>query len=103
MMTTNIAESMNVLLKEARTLPALSLLNYIRMTLQRWFFKMREVAEKILTPLTPWAHAKIERRLVKSHRMLVSPVDRYVFEVRGADRVKIVNIREETCTCRKFD
>ncbi len=38
MMTTNIAESMNALLKEARSLPVLSLLNYIRMTIQRWFF-----------------------------------------------------------------
>ena len=62
------------------------------MTLQRWFFGMREAAEKILTPLTPWAHAKIERRLVKSHQMLVSLADRYVFEVRGGDRVEIVNI-----------
>ena len=54
MMTTNIAESMNALLKEARTLPVLSLLHYIRMTLQRWFFERREAAKKILTPLTPW-------------------------------------------------
>ena len=35
--------------------------------------------------------------------MLVQPVDRYVFEVRGGDMVEIVNIREKTCTCRKFD
>ena len=35
--------------------------------------------------------------------MLVSPADRYVFEVRGGDRVEIVNIKEKTCTCRKFD
>ena len=53
--------------------------------------------------MTPWAHAKIERRLVKSHRMLVQPADRYVFEVRGGDMVKIVNIREKTSTYRKFD
>ena len=26
-----------------------------------------------------------------------------MFEVRGGDRVEIVNIREKTCTCRKFD
>ena len=103
MMITNIAESMNTLLKEGWTIPVLSLLNYIRMILQGWFFERREATEKILTPLTSQANAKIEKCIVKSHRMLVSLADRYVYEVRGGDNVEIVNIREKTCTCMKFD
>ncbi|CAE5962882.1 unnamed protein product [Arabidopsis arenosa] len=52
-MTTNIAESLNSVLKEPRELPVLSLLETIRLTLTTWFHERREKAAKHNKRLTP--------------------------------------------------
>ncbi|XP_022156795.1 uncharacterized protein LOC111023629 [Momordica charantia] len=54
MMTTNIAESMNALLKEARELPVTPLLEHVRALLQRWFWERRDEASKLTSTLTKW-------------------------------------------------
>ena len=43
-MTTNIAESFNALVKNARGLPITMLVEFIRGTLQRWFHERRQDA-----------------------------------------------------------
>ncbi|KAA0038328.1 MuDRA-like transposase [Cucumis melo var. makuwa] len=52
MMTTNIAESMNSILKEPRDLPIASFLENVRALLQRWFWKRREEGIKVTSTLT---------------------------------------------------
>ncbi|KAL0559226.1 hypothetical protein IC582_003823 [Cucumis melo] len=52
MMTTNIAESMNSILKEPRDLPIASFLENVRALLQRWFWERREEGIKVTSTLT---------------------------------------------------
>ncbi|KAA0047537.1 MuDRA-like transposase [Cucumis melo var. makuwa] len=52
MMTTNIAESMNSILKEPRDLPIASFLEHVRALLQRWFWERREEGIKVTSTLT---------------------------------------------------
>ena len=40
-MTTNISESLNNVLKDARELPVIGLLEFIRSLIQRWFYERR--------------------------------------------------------------
>ncbi|KAA0045588.1 MuDRA-like transposase [Cucumis melo var. makuwa] len=52
MMTTNIAESMNSILKEPRDLPIASFLEHVRALLQCWFWERREGGIKVTSTLT---------------------------------------------------
>ena len=52
LMTTNIAESMNSVLRHARKLPITPLMKSIRAMLQKWFHDRRILAERTDIPLT---------------------------------------------------
>ena len=52
-MTSNNAESFNNKTRNARTFPITTLLEFIRFTLQTWFFERGEIANKLNTKLTP--------------------------------------------------
>ena len=52
-MTTNIAECMNAILRDARSLPLVPLLEVIRLLLQDWFYERRTQAEEATTLITP--------------------------------------------------
>ena len=52
-MTSNNAESFNNKTRNARTFPITTLLEFIRFTLQTWFFEREEIANKLNTKLTP--------------------------------------------------
>ncbi|KAL0553631.1 hypothetical protein IC582_007531 [Cucumis melo] len=54
MMTTNIAESMNSILKEPRDLFIASFLEHVRALLQCWFWERREEGIKVMFTLTKW-------------------------------------------------
>ncbi|KAL0543902.1 hypothetical protein IC582_019007 [Cucumis melo] len=62
MMTTNIAESMNSILKEPRDLPIASFLENVRALLQRWFRERREEGIKVTSTLTKWAELVIQKK-----------------------------------------
>ncbi|KAA0054420.1 MuDRA-like transposase [Cucumis melo var. makuwa] len=62
MMTTNIAESMNSILKEPRDLPIASFLENVRALLQRWFWERREEDIKVTSILTKWTELVIQKK-----------------------------------------
>ena len=97
-MTTNIAESMNALLKEARTLPIVALADWIRSVLQRWFFERREEAAKLEdNTITEAATAQIKEEDDVSRTLLVYPISRFEFEVRGRGEAVVVDLNSRTC------
>ena len=53
-MTTNIAESMNSVLLDARDKPILPLLDHIRDVLQKWWYERRNNAAAMQTPVSNW-------------------------------------------------
>ena len=103
LLTTNIAENMNSLLRHARSLPIIPLVDYIRSHVQRWFYERREQAAARDAILTPAAQAIIDKQLELSRPMTVEPVSRNEFEVKHRGIVEVVHLQEKTCSCRRFD
>ena len=80
-MTTNIAECLNGILKNARELPITKLVEHIRGLLQKWFWERREAAAKMSTPMTKWAEKRLRRRSNKSRCYRVHPINLYEHHV----------------------
>ncbi|XP_016651065.1 PREDICTED: uncharacterized protein LOC107881569 [Prunus mume] len=92
LMTTNIAECLNPIIRDARKLPITNFMEYLRMNiLQNWFHKRQTEATKMDSHLTEWADK------------LVSPIEAYLFHVYDGSCVEVVNLEWKCCTCREFD
>ncbi|KAL4016972.1 hypothetical protein IC575_024643 [Cucumis melo] len=102
MMTTNIAESMNSILKEPRDLPIASFLENVRALLQRWFWERREEGIKVTSTLTKWAELVIQKKQEGALTMKVNPIDHYQFHVKDLDKEEVVNLQTKECTCKEF-
>ncbi|KAA0038997.1 MuDRA-like transposase [Cucumis melo var. makuwa] len=89
MMTTNIAESMNSILKEHRDLPIASFLENVRALLQRWFWERREEGIKVTSTLTKWAELVIQKIQEGALTMKVNPIDCYQFHVKDLDKGRL--------------
>ncbi|KAL0546592.1 hypothetical protein IC582_016504 [Cucumis melo] len=102
MMTTNIIESMNSILKEPRDLPIVSFLENVRALLQRWFWERREEGIKVTSTLTKWAELVIQKKQEVALTMKVNPIDCYQFHVKDLDKEEVVNLQTKECTCKEF-
>ncbi|CAE6074247.1 unnamed protein product [Arabidopsis arenosa] len=102
-MTTNIAESLNSMLKEPRELPVLSLLETMRLTLTTWFHERREKAAKHNKRLTPNVTKEMVLRFREAMTLDVSRVDQFEFEVKDKHNKFVVHLRNKNCTCCVFD
>ncbi|KAA0047742.1 MuDRA-like transposase [Cucumis melo var. makuwa] len=102
MMTTNIAESMNSILKEPRDFPIASFLENVRALLQRWFWECREEDIKVTSTLTKWAELVIQKKQEGALTMKVNPIDCYQFHVKDLDKEEVVNLQTKECTCKEF-
>ncbi|KAL6204990.1 hypothetical protein ACLB2K_022256 [Fragaria x ananassa] len=103
MMTSNIAESMNAKLKEARKLPITALVDHLREVLQQWFVERRDAASSLNTHLTKWAENKVRKNNNSGLHMRVSPIDLYAFQIHDQSQTFTVDLNNMTCTCREFD
>ncbi|KAH9728017.1 SWIM-type domain-containing protein [Citrus sinensis] len=102
-LTTNIAESVNSLMREPRKFPVTHLVDHFRKTLQQWFYDRKIVTESMSTRLTTWADEIVGERRILAERMTVRPVSQYRFHVLGGGMKEgIVDIHERTCSCRVF-
>ncbi|XP_013739426.1 uncharacterized protein LOC106442270 [Brassica napus] len=81
--TTNLAESINSVLRIPREYPVIPLLDSIRELLTRWFYERRLVSSKHLDPLTTKVEKKIDRRIVKA-KSLSTPIN-HVFVGTGME------------------
>nr|XP_016512822.1 PREDICTED: uncharacterized protein LOC107829871 [Nicotiana tabacum] len=63
MLTTNIVESMNYVLLEARELPILRMMDFIQVKLQRWFYKIRNEAEKTFYDVSCWVEEELKKKI----------------------------------------
>ncbi|KAL4026414.1 hypothetical protein IC575_014844 [Cucumis melo] len=102
MMTTNIAKSMNSILKEPRDLPIASFLENVRALLQRWFWERREEGIKVTSTLTKWAELVIQKKQEGALTMKVNPINCYQFHVKDLDKEEVVNLQIKECTCKEF-
>ncbi|XP_019260986.1 PREDICTED: uncharacterized protein LOC109238942 [Nicotiana attenuata] len=86
MLTTNIVESMNSVLLEARELPILRMMDFIQVKLQRWFYERRNEAEGTLYDVSCW----------------VFPVDSWRSRVEEEGITFLVDLNKRTCDCFQF-
>ncbi|KAL0551483.1 hypothetical protein IC582_010571 [Cucumis melo] len=93
MMTTNIAESMNFILKKPRDLPIASFLEHVRALLQRWFWEYREI--KVTSTLTKWAELVIQKKQEQALIMKVNLINCYQFHVKDLDKEEVLNLQTQ--------
>ncbi|KAL3655614.1 hypothetical protein CASFOL_000010 [Castilleja foliolosa] len=101
-MTTNIAESMNSVLRKVREYPPVSLLDTIVTKLSMWYAKRREIALKMQGPLTTWAEKKIVKADELSRSYNVRQLDGSSFHVMDGRKNPVVDLKVRTCSCRRF-
>ncbi|KAL3646052.1 hypothetical protein CASFOL_011232 [Castilleja foliolosa] len=101
-MTTNIAESMNAVLKDVREYPPVALLDTIVTKLSTWYAQRRETAMKMQGPLTTWAEKKIIKSDELSRSYNVRQLDGCSFHVMDGRKNPVVDLNGRTCSCRRF-
>jgi hypothetical protein len=102
-MTTNIAECLNSVLKEMKVLPITLLVDHLRGMLQDWYYNHRNEASKMNCHLTNWAEGVVREKSIMSARWKVRPIDCHEFDVFDNDKNGHVNLHKKSCTCREFD
>ncbi|KAK2653087.1 hypothetical protein Ddye_012943 [Dipteronia dyeriana] len=101
-MVTNVVECINSCLKFARQMPMLTLAEFIRNMLQRWFYDRHCTAQSRRHQLTDAAHLVILKRVNKCAYMTVNPVDWNIFFVKRFRKQWTIDLARKTCTCNKF-
>ncbi|PON34852.1 Zinc finger, PMZ-type [Parasponia andersonii] len=102
-MTSNNAESFNNTSRDARKYPITTLAEFMRYTLQTWFFERRALAMESNKPLPTKIEKKLEDRIEAAKTLIVQPLSHYEFYVMDGDRDGQVNLQTKTCSCRRFD
>ncbi|KAI9159788.1 hypothetical protein LWI28_001923 [Acer negundo] len=102
LMTTNVAECINSCLKFVRQLPMMTLAEFIRNILQKWFHDRHAAARSMRHQLTDAAHLVILKCVEKFNYMTVNPVDWNIFSIKLKGNQWTVNLHLKTCTCNKF-
>ncbi|BBN68835.1 hypothetical protein Prudu_599S000200, partial [Prunus dulcis] len=102
-MTTNIAESINSVLRFARMLPVVHLTDEIINLLVKWFSKRRDFALKCTSTLCPdFGKKKLRCRLECASRMNVVKLNHVEYNVVDGNMDGHVHLTNNTCSCRKF-
>ena len=72
-MTTNISECLNAVLKESRNCPIVALVDSFRVVLQRWFYEHRVEGISTRSNLTKWAEDLMEKQedLARTMKVIV--------------------------------
>ncbi|XP_034217974.1 uncharacterized protein LOC117629560 [Prunus dulcis] len=102
-MTTNIEESINSVLRFARMLPVVHLIGEIVKLLVKWFTERRELALNCTTTLCPnFGERKLRNRLEDAARMNVVKVNNAQYNVLDGDMDGLGDLTNNSCSCRKF-
>ncbi|XP_009620102.1 uncharacterized protein [Nicotiana tomentosiformis] len=96
-MTSNIAESLNAVTKDARELPVVQLLEYMRTLLKRW------TNEKLLNAKGTFTYLekKIQQR-VGGQQEIIAEDENYIHTVIDGVKCFIVCLQNKRCSCGQF-
>ncbi|KAK2655990.1 hypothetical protein Ddye_009042 [Dipteronia dyeriana] len=101
-MTINATECINSCLKFARQSSMLTLVEFIRNMLQRWFHDRYRAAQVMHHQLTEETRLVILKFMEKYNFMTVNPVGWNIFSVKRFGKQWTVDLTRKTCTCNKF-
>ncbi|XP_009608421.2 uncharacterized protein [Nicotiana tomentosiformis] len=102
MLTTNIAESFNAMLKDQRDFPIIGLFNHIIRKFVNKFEEQRKEMKNILTFFVPSAEKKIRNNMVIDDALQVHQLENNQFSVVGHGRDAVVDLDLNTCSCCQF-
>ncbi|XP_016494672.2 uncharacterized protein LOC107813874 [Nicotiana tabacum] len=101
-MTSNIAESLNVVTKYARELPIVELLEYMRALLECWTKEKLLKAKGTFTYLGYKFNKELDDKRTLSHKIRVRASTDYVHTVLDGVRRYIVCLENNRCSCGQF-
>ncbi|XP_019244570.1 PREDICTED: uncharacterized protein LOC109224444 [Nicotiana attenuata] len=101
-MTSNIAESLNAVIKDARELPVVELLEYMRTLLERWTNEKLLNAKGMFTYLRKKYNKELENNRTLLQRMRVRPSTNHIHTVIDGVKRFIVCLQNKRCTCGQF-
>ncbi|XVF63993.1 hypothetical protein PTKIN_Ptkin09bG0131600 [Pterospermum kingtungense] len=101
-MTSNVAESLNFALRNARKFPVSTVLEFIRGLIQKWFHERGEKAAERTEVLTEHVTKIMMFNKAYADFMAVKAISSYEFQVLDGTRERFVNLQDRTCSCRKF-
>ncbi|XP_020410730.1 uncharacterized protein LOC109946660 [Prunus persica] len=102
-MTTNISESINSVLRFARMLLVVHLIGEIINLLVKWFTEHRELALKCTKILCPnFGKKRLRNRLDDAARMNVVKLNNVQYNVVYGDMDGLLHLANNNCSCRKF-
>lgn len=103
-MDSNIAESWNAVLTEAREFPLISMCEYIRTKLMCWFAIRRAKAVEHKGTLTPNVRRMVEANYDASTGFAVTSISEMEFQIQTQKgEFHMVNLHSGTCTCTAFE
>ncbi|XP_056856452.1 uncharacterized protein LOC130510869 [Raphanus sativus] len=103
-MDSNIAESWNSVLKEAREYPLISMCEYIRTTIMSWFALRRAKAMEHKGALTPMVQRQVEVNFEASTALAVCGISETEFQVKAqTGECFLVNLLAGTCSCNAYE
>ncbi|XP_057790945.1 uncharacterized protein LOC131008061 [Salvia miltiorrhiza] len=101
-MTSNVAEAFNIRLLWARRLPICSMLEAIRLVIEKWFSERLRAAQQNEEVLTDEADKKVAIEVQKSRRYIAQRLSGRKYKVQTADRSFKVDLEKKKCECRAF-
>ncbi|XVF67497.1 hypothetical protein PTKIN_Ptkin10aG0125800 [Pterospermum kingtungense] len=101
-MTSNVAESLNSALRNARKFPVCTVIEFIQGLIQKWFHERGEKAAERTEILTEHVTKMMVSNKSYADFMIVKSINSFEFQVLDGTRERFVNLQEKTCSCRKF-
>lgn len=102
-MTSNVAETWNSVLREAREFPIVALVEYIRAKLMTWFAERRHLTSVSKGKLTTRVSEILDSNFDNSGGMLVSQINDVEFQVKDKLGASFhVNLALKVCSCFSF-
>lgn len=101
-MTSNVAESFNSKTRDARKWPITTVAEFLRYTIQSWFYERRMEAEKSTIPIAKKMEEDLQKLSKIAQTLIVQPLSQFEFYVMDGDRDGEVNLQAKTCSCGKF-
>ncbi|XP_077242578.1 uncharacterized protein LOC143883101 [Tasmannia lanceolata] len=102
MLTINVAESFNALLKDARELPIAALVEQTRWRLSDFFQYRQKAGSKWATRLTPNAEDWLANERILAGGYMAHQCGWTEYEVKSKYHVDEADLEKKTCTCRLF-
>ncbi|XP_009603190.2 uncharacterized protein [Nicotiana tomentosiformis] len=101
-MTSNISDSLNAVTKDARELPVVELLEYMRTLLERWTNEKLLNANGTFTYLGKKYNKELEYNRTLSQKMRVRASTDYIHNVIDGVKRFIVCLQNKRCSCGQF-